>query len=559
MKIETAARKVWEEYERGRQYNTAINLYKNVEDNENFYNGDQWKGCNAPDLPKPTLNFLKRVVNYVISVIVSDDVAVAFTPHEETPERDLMSKALAKQLAKVIERTKYKRKLRTAVRNAAVDGDACIYVRFDPDVETGQTAIGDIACEVLENINVIFGNPYSKDVEEQPYIILAQRKTVAELKEEAEKNGAKDAHNIISDSDSNQMERGDSDRLATKLTKLWKEAGQVWAMESTENVIIREPFNTEYSLYPVCWMPYEEVKSSYHGQAILTGLISNQIEVNRLMAYYIISVRTNAYPKLVYDGEKIKNWTEKPGVAIRSTNLGVSRIQDAVTAIRGGDVSYQVMEVVNQIIDMTRDFMGANDAALGNVKPDNTSAIIAVQQGATMPLQIQKMNLYQFAEDFSRICIDIMRAKYGVREVILDDPVSVPVTDEYGQPVIDPMTGQELTEEVKRTNIDFSTYNEANYEINVNVGSSSYFSELLQVNTLDNLFQQGIIADAVTYIESMPAKYIPNREKIISDLKERQKQAEAMPIAQDPIADLESQVAAAREQYIGGANGNQKI
>lgn len=550
MKLETNPCKVWEEYNKGRTYNDAISLYKIVADNENFYSGNQWEGCNAPDLPKPTLNFLKRVVNYIISVIVSDDIAVSFTPHEDTPERDLMSKAMSKQLDKVIERSRLKRKIRTAVRNAAVDGDACLYVRFDPDVDTGQTAQGDITCEIVENLNVIFGNPYSKEVEEQPYIIIAQRKTVKELREEAENNGAPDAQSITTDSDSNQMERGDTDCLATKLTKLWRENGHIWAMESSENVTIRQPFDTEYTLYPICWMPYEEVKASYHGQAVLTGIIPNQIEVNRLMAYYIISTRTNAFPKIVYDGDKIKSWNEGAGMAVRSNNLGVARIQDAVTVLRGGDVSYQVMEVINSLIDHTRDFMGANDAALGNVKPDNTSAIIATQQGATMPLELQKKNLYQFIEDFSRICIDIMRAKYAVREVILDDPVSIPVLDEYGQPMIDPMTGQEMVQEVKRTTVDFSTYNEANYELNIDVGSSSYFSELLQVNTLDNLLLNGIITNPETYLESLPAKYVPNREKILSDIKESQKAMQQQTLT--PTADLETQVAAARQQLIGG-------
>ena len=37
MKIAKDPRKIWEEYERGREYNTHIELYKNVENNR-IYN-----------------------------------------------------------------------------------------------------------------------------------------------------------------------------------------------------------------------------------------------------------------------------------------------------------------------------------------------------------------------------------------------------------------------------------------------------------------------------------------------------------------------------------------
>ena len=555
MKIAKDPRKIWEEYERGREYNTHIELYKNVEDNEDFFTGNQWKGCNAPDMPKPVLNFLKRVVTYIISVIVSDDISFVAEAHEDTPDNKIMSLAVAKQIHKIIERTKFKKKLRSAIRNAAVDGDACLFVRFDPNIDTGKTYRGDIVCDLVENMNVMFGNPHNPEAQEQPYIIIAQRKPVSELRDEAREYGASESEvmAIVSDSDAHQMEKGESDTLATKLTKLWRENGTIWVTETTQTVTIRKPFDTKYKLYPLCWMPYEETKSSYHGRAVITGLIPNQIEVNRLMAAYMVSVQTNAFPKVIYDSEKIKNWTSKPGVAVAAKNLGVSRVTDWITSIRGGDVSYQVMDVVDNLVSMTRDFMGANDAALGNVKPDNTSAIIAVQQGATMPLQIQRMNMYQLVEDFIRICLDIMRVDYGEREVILDEAVTRPVLTADGRPAVDE-AGNPIVEEITRTVVDYSGFNDVNYSLNVDVGASSYFSELIQMQTMDNLLQLGLV-DEIIYLESAPNKYIPNKAKIVQAAKDRKEQMLQMAQQQQQIIqppDLESQVAAARAQIIGG-------
>ena len=78
-------------------------------------------------------------------------------------------------------------------------------------------------------------------------------------------------------------------------------------------------------------------------------------------------------------------------------------------------MSNQVIGLIEKIIDYTRDTMGASDAALGNVRPDNTSAIIAVQKASESPLTLQRMDFYQFVEDYIRIMMDMMRVDYGAR------------------------------------------------------------------------------------------------------------------------------------------------
>lgn len=550
---------IWEQYQRGRRYKEAIDLYENVRLNENFYLGKQWEGLNAPDLPKPVLNFLKRVVTYVIAATSSDDIAVSLEAHEKSEDAQLTAKAVSRQLEKLMENSKFKTILRQRIRDAAVDGDACMYFRWDGDIETGQVAKGDIVGEAIDNINVIFGNAYSRDVQSQPYIIIAQRKKVKELKREgkAYNMSEEDIQQIQPDTDEHQQEKGDDANLGTKLIKMWKEDGQVWFTVSTEKVIMSKPTSTGLKLYPVAWMSWDEVKSSYHGQALLTGLIPNQIEVNRLFACYVRSVSMNAFPKIVYDSDKIKKWTNKAGEAIATKGTGVGRVTDYVTAIRGGDVSYQVMEVIDKIITMTRDFMGASDAALGNVRPDNTSAIIAVQQASTMPLEIQKRNLNQFTEDCIRIMMDMMRNYYQTRDVSLDEPIVQEGIDEFGMP---------YQQEVDTLQVDFSTFDTINYDTNVDVGASSYWSEMMQVQTMDNLFSKGIITDAVTYLESIPAKYIKGKDKIIEQVKEQQLMAQqamaeqqammaqqAMPVTPTDAEMLMADVQAARAEVMNTA------
>ena len=163
--------------------------------------------------------------------------------------------------------------------------------------------------------------------------------------------------------------------------------------------------------------------------------------------------------------------------------------------------------------------------------------------------------MYQFVEDFARICVDIMHGYYGQRETYLDDPIEITAKDEMGNPLIDE-AGKPVVEKIKRTVVDYGQYDAMNYHLNVDVGESSYFSELMQQQTMDNLLAQGLVADLVTYLESTPRKYVRNKGKLVADLK---KQQEQMRLQQqtvmgpaDPMADLEAQVAAARNQIVGG-------
>lgn len=73
MRIKTTPQEIWNEYEKGVSYNQSqgVNLYETVRQNENFFIGRQWEGVNAPDLEKPVINILKRVVSFFISTIAS--------------------------------------------------------------------------------------------------------------------------------------------------------------------------------------------------------------------------------------------------------------------------------------------------------------------------------------------------------------------------------------------------------------------------------------------------------------------------------------------------------
>lgn len=80
MEVKKKPEEIFREYERGVQYNQRIGedgLYEAVERYENFYIGRHWEGVNAPEMEKPVLNFTHRVISYLISMLVADDIGVS--------------------------------------------------------------------------------------------------------------------------------------------------------------------------------------------------------------------------------------------------------------------------------------------------------------------------------------------------------------------------------------------------------------------------------------------------------------------------------------------------
>ena len=274
-----------------------------------------------------------------------------------------------------------------------------------------------------------------------------------------------------------------------------REKGKILACETTREKLVRPEWDTGLTLYPLSWMSWDSVPGCCHGQAAVTGLIPNQIFVNKLFAMSMISLMSNAYPKIVFDRTKIARWDNRVGAAIGVTG----DTSGVATAVGAQSMSPQISQFIALAIDYTQNFMGATDTALGNVDPRNTSAIIAVQKASNIPLEMVKQNLYQCLEEMGRVYIDIMGAYYGERLC----------PDGRG--------GAET--------FDFSSLSEAPMKLRLDVGSCSYWSEVASVQTLDNLLKAGHITLS-EYLERLPDGFVTGREELIAARRAAEAQAQ---------------------------------
>ena len=497
---------VWSDYEKGLAFNNRISLDDTIEANENFFIGKQWEGVESNGLPTPVFNFLKRVTLFQVASITTDNIKL-----HSSVMGNLLSKEAVRRATDVVnaefdvlfERNKIVSAMREYARNAAVDGDGCTYTYWDDSVDTGLPQKGAIVTEILSNDSVFFGDPNERSVQKQPSIVIATREFVDDVIERAKKSGTANTEAIVSDSKNHGDSRFEVDGKVTVLLRLArKNDGHIWAFESTRSCPIRKEWDTGLTLYPITWLCWDYVKNCYHGQAMTTGLIPNQIFVNKMYAMSMLSLMSSAYPKTLYDKTRISKWSNQVGGAI---GVAGGDINAAAKILEPAQISPQVSQFIDKAVEHTQTFLGATSAALGDTRPDNTSAIIALQRAAAVPSEITKQNLYQSIEELGLIYVDHMAAFYGRRTIELPAPKDV-------TPQVLNMAGMSPNDTIP-TEFDFSELRKMPMSLKLDVGASSYWSEIASIQTLDNLLGTGKI-DIVDYLERMPNGYIKDQTEL---------------------------------------------
>ena len=567
MKITTEPKSVFNQYKKGTEYKASIGekgIFDQSKINERFYAGDQWHGANCGnDRPLVRRNIIKRIADYKLSSITSAPIAVNYSADGvpdnagleelktkyrddiknganfggETDEAEIsiIMSILSDYFGTTAERVKFDFKKEKALRNAYISGTGIAYTYWDNQIETGlyadaqknQPIKGDIAFEILDVENVVFGDPNCEDVQKQPYIIISQRIDCDEVKREAKHNriSAEDVENIKPDkADSYEVNAGtrgeeepsDSNRV-TVLTKLYKEwdkegvAYKVMCVKVCEKSYVRRPWDTGLRLYPLAKMCWTNRCSSAYGDSEITYQIPNQIAINRATSAEIWAIMTAGMPKTVVNGDTVTDpLTNNPGEIIKvfGTNEDVA---GAIKHVSPPVFSGQLINALNDLANNTLADSGANDAALGNIRPDNAAAIIQMREAALQPMQLYQNAFYDFIEDIARIWVDFWLNLYGNRRLRVEDKDGV-----YYMP-FDPERYKNLLITAK-----------------IDVGSNPVWSIPTTVSVLDSLFANQLI-NKVQYLERIPNGLIPDKTSLLREAREEAKLIQQQAMMQQTV------------------------
>ena len=552
--IKTQPKQIFDEYKSGNDYKASVGesgIFEQSKINERFFVGDQWYGAQCGNKrPLVRRNVIKRIGEYKISSVGAAPITVNFSadgvpnttetikkgaefqknmmsdgykhPEQKADavEISVITDALSKYQKTCAERLQLNIKNEQLLRNAYISGTGIAYTYWDNDIDTGLYADisktkkikGDIAYEVLDVENVVFGDPNSTDVQSQPYILISQRLDVASVRREAKRNGLSE-QDIVPDGQTeyNSGDRGEEEptdsRRVTVITKLYKEYDEnngsykVMAVKTTEKTYVRKPWDIGLTLYPIAVFQWERRRSCIYGDSEITYLIPNQIAINRMLTAECWSALAVGMPKMLVNNDVISEDTKitnDPGQIIK-VNVGFENsMGNAIQYVAPAPWLAQYQVAVNDLSANTLSDSGANDAALGDIRPDNATAIIQMREAALQPMQIYQNRYYAFAEEQARIWADFWLNKYGKR--------SLKISTRDG---------------VQYMPFDADRYKELVMTARVDVGASTLWSESVVISTLNNLLEAQIITPK-QFLERIPQGFIPKLAELIDDITKKE-------------------------------------
>ena len=418
--------KTWLQYEAGKNYKRRIALYRTVRENERFYRGDQWYMMESGNLPRPVFNVVKRVVDYLVCSVVPEKVDI-FYSNEYIPH--LKDGTISQSTCKMLtanaryrwEKSKMDAKLYRVAFDAAISGDGVLYCYWKNDENGDGNYVGDIQTDVVDSVNVFVADVNKNDIQSQDYIILSGRASVHSLRQEARANGISDKEivKIVADKADDSERAGDyafaelegqDEEKATYLIKFWREDGRVCFEKSTRNCVINR-IKTPATLYPVAYFNWQAIKNSFHGASAVSSMIANQKYINRAYAMVMKHMGDTAFSKVIYDKSKIPEWSNEVGEAIAA--IGATNVSDAVSVLGVGKLQDDYLDFLASVVASTKEMNGATETALGNVNPQNTSAILAIQAVSQIPLKLIRAALYQCIEDLANIWADMVLSYFA--------------------------------------------------------------------------------------------------------------------------------------------------
>ena len=502
--------KTWKQYEAGKEHKRRIGLYETVRRNERFYRGDQWQSS-AADLPHPVFNLTRRIADYLVCAVAPDRLTITYTD-DKLPfiDNSATRSVIQKGLRLLGQNASYRWKQNQmntlsyrALMDAAISGDGVFYCWWDADHKDGQPFLGDIHTDLVDNVNLFVADVNRADLQSQDYLILSGRATVEALRREAQEAGMseRDAQKIVGDSDQDTVSSDlfateqDGCEKATYLICFYREGDEVVFEKSTRNCLIKKVY-TGLKYYPVAYFNWHSTKNSFHGSAPVSDLIANQKYINTAYAMAMKHMSDTAFSKIIYDKSRIPEWSNEVGEAIAA--MGGGNVADAVSVVGVGSMQDGYLELIANVIDTTKDMMGATDAALGNEEANNTSAILALQKVSQISLLQVKANFCKCIGELATIWADML-CTYCPPERLLA------VIGENG---------------ICAEHIDYELLKQEFLRATAEIDDAGQFTPSAMVTLLDKLLEKGHL-NVIQYLESLPTGSIMNREHLIQIIKEK--------------------------------------
>ena len=495
---------IWREYQDGQEYLQSAGLFSRAKKCHQMVTGDQWNGLKSGSDRPPQLNILLPMMKDATALVGQNTMAIRYSSMDYTGDRRRLfgvCEALNSVATKLWEKLKLAKYQWDVLTDAYITGDSFLY--FYDDGER-------VAMNLLDTTNVFLADEQNADIQEQPYILIVQRRYVTDVKKEARENGISDEEieKIVPDDDMESQIGGSEVKNSKKLIsvlKLWKEDGEVHFARSTKSVVYqKDTVIDNLKLYPVAKYSWKPQKGAARGMGDVFDKISNQISINKSLYRFESAVKTSSFPHKIYNEDFISE-TEVAKLSYPDSNIAVRTsagqdIRSVISYLNPVAIPEQAKSYWQDLIGLTRNLAGAGDS-LANINPEKASgaAINAARDAKLLSVNSQVAAFKQFIEDIALIFYDMWVA--------------------YNPNGMEIMQKGEDGEYSER--IDAEDLQGLRVDVKIDVSPNNPYSKLAQEMELKDLFVAGAISFE-EYVDALSNDSNVPKGKLSDILKKRE-------------------------------------
>ena len=527
-------------------------LHDNWKRYDQIYRGKQWFQPVAPDRSMPVLNFTRSIVDSLVPRLSSNQPKVLVRPRM-SPEDGRLAELVGSALDYLWYWNQMQEStLREVITQMLKYGTSIIKTTWDPTVWDG---VGEVRYSCVHPMN-FFNDPRAYRITDMEYCFVRTPKPL----EYFLRNYPNKGHLVVADHDWWEVEdlegRGETgnEEQAT-LTEYWfKDTnGIVSVMYYSGDVVLdimggeydSNPELKELPVYGHNKFPFTKV-CDYNNDKEFWG--TGEIELVEVLQNLI-----NAYEAQIIDNTRLMGnaqWVvnkalsglseedawifdNTPGRVVFTHNDGVRREP-------GVPIPHHIPEHLERLIHWLEQITGVFDVVQGRrpVGVRAASAIIALQEAASIRVQEKAENLGSAIRDISEQAITLMLEHYDEPRMVRiagdDVPTTLDVRAALEERVVDMAKAagmeqvfemeQEISPEDQQALMDeiMEEIKFPEFDISIDVGPSIPYSQALLYEQAKEFYSLGIIdREAVLEVTGFP-----NKEEILARLGAMEEQAE---------------------------------
>lgn len=542
------ADKIRKRFNASLQHKKNLGLLDQWKEYEDFWEGKHWANPTKQTelLPRPVTNHFAEIIERKASAVLSDMPEIYYTARDGHPNQQLaedaanvltaMAKYQSQNLGDNDEDMTLEELCEDFVRTGARLGTAIVYMGWDNIILRGvpgySAYIGDIVGKEIYPTMFFPGNPDDPGIQTQPWIIVAERRNIGDVKHfykdfaraedlEAIKPELETATGETFVYDLQYQKQQDESEQVTILHYWWKEYDEKtgekilnYAVECQGKILRYEERFYQHGLYPFAVFRWYPKPKSFWGKPESADMIDNQKQINRLDAIMLWSAYELGMPHIRYKRQYIdpRNITNDPGALIEDN-----------APLNGWAVDYMVPPPLpaylhllrDKIVAEMKDVTGVHDAWAGKAPSAqlNASAIIALQEAAGITIKSIQRRFHRTLQDVGKLWLafwtEFITEQRLVRVIMPDN--------------------QETLVWFRGTD-----YREMKFDVNVRAGVSSPYSKALFISNLDKLLSLGLI-EPEEYLEMLPEDIFPYAKKILHKRRLQKQQAQLEQLAQGMV------------------------